>query len=59
MFVGRPTLWGLAYSGEEGVKCVLEVLKNEFDYSLALTGCASINDITKDMIVHESYYSRL
>ncbi|XP_030767950.1 hydroxyacid oxidase 1 [Sitophilus oryzae] len=59
VFVGRPALWGLAYGGEEGVKKVLGILKTEFDYTLALTGCASIGDIKRNMVVHESYYSRL
>lgn len=36
--MGRPALWGLAHSGKEGVKKVLDILKTEFDYTLALTG---------------------
>lgn len=36
--MGRPALWGLAHSGEEGVKKVLDILKTELDYTLALTG---------------------
>lgn len=38
VFMGRPILWGLAHSGEDGVKKVLSIMKKEFDYALALTG---------------------
>ncbi|PIK36714.1 hypothetical protein BSL78_26464 [Apostichopus japonicus] len=38
VFIGRPVLWGLAYKGEEGVKMVLEMLKNEFSTAMALSG---------------------
>lgn len=38
VFVGRPALWGLAYNGEEGVKKVLNILRNEFEHTLLLTG---------------------
>lgn len=37
-FVGRPALWGLSYGGEEGVKKVLNILKNEFEHTLLLAG---------------------
>ena len=30
VFVGRPVLWGLAHSGEEGVFNALQLLRNEF-----------------------------
>lgn len=59
VFIGRPTLWGLAHSGEEGVIQILDILKKEFDFTLALAGCKNINDIKKEMIVHESFYAKL
>ena len=36
--MGRPAIWGLAYDGENGVKKVIETIKREFDFALALTG---------------------
>nr|CAD7198596.1 unnamed protein product [Timema douglasi] len=59
VFMGRPPLWGLVHSGQEGVKDVLAIVKWEFDTTLALTGCRSISDIRKEMVVHELYYSKL
>jgi isopentenyl diphosphate isomerase/L-lactate dehydrogenase-like FMN-dependent dehydrogenase len=38
VLVGRPVLWGLAASGEDGVRHVLELLLAEFDNALALAG---------------------
>lgn len=57
--MGRPALWGLAHSGEEGVKKILDIMKHEFDVTLCLTGCRNVEDIQPEMVVHESYYSRL
>lgn len=59
VFMGRPALWGLAHSGEEGVKKVLSIIRNEFDHALAISGCATLSDIKPSMVVHESYYSKL
>ena len=38
VFIGRPALWGLTFGGQNGVKTVLTILKNEFDNSMALSG---------------------
>lgn len=59
VFMGRPAIWGLTIAGEDGVKSILSIVKTELDSVMALTGCATLKDIKKDMIVHESYYSRL
>lgn len=59
VFVGRPALWGLTHSGQAGVRKVLDILINEFDQALALSGCNSVGEIQRDMVVHESYYSKL
>ncbi len=48
--VGRPILWGLAVDGEEGARDVLRILIEEFDLAMALAGCASVEDITSDLI---------
>jgi isopentenyl diphosphate isomerase/L-lactate dehydrogenase-like FMN-dependent dehydrogenase len=50
VFVGRPILWGLAVGGEAGVKSVLEMLRQEFDLAMALSGCPSVNAITRDLV---------
>jgi 4-hydroxymandelate oxidase len=50
VLIGRPFLWGLAVAGQSGVLTVLDMLKSEFDLSMALSGCRTISDITPDLI---------
>lgn len=45
-WVGRPTFWGLAYNGQEGVEMMLETYYQEFKRCMQLCGCNSIKDIT-------------
>ncbi|HEY9611085.1 alpha-hydroxy acid oxidase [Allocoleopsis sp.] len=51
VLLGRPILWGLAVGGEAGVKHVLELLCNELDLALALSGCANLQDIDSSLVV--------
>jgi isopentenyl diphosphate isomerase/L-lactate dehydrogenase-like FMN-dependent dehydrogenase len=41
VLVGRPTLWGLAAGGREGVARVLGLLREELELALALCGCTA------------------
>ncbi|XP_066278723.1 2-Hydroxyacid oxidase 1-like [Branchiostoma lanceolatum] len=56
VFIGRPTLWGLAHNGAEGVQQVLQILTDELSLAMARTGCAKIADIQPSLVVHQSYY---
>ncbi|MEC7835530.1 MAG: alpha-hydroxy acid oxidase [Chloroflexota bacterium] len=47
VFVGRPTFWGMAYNGSEGVKLMLDILKSEFDRCLAFCGYRTVSEIAK------------
>jgi (S)-mandelate dehydrogenase len=42
VFVGRPTLYGAAAGGEEGVLHALDILKTEVDRIMALIGCTQV-----------------
>jgi 4-hydroxymandelate oxidase len=48
--VGRPALYGLAHAGARGVAHVLRLLRDEFEATLALTGCASVQEIDLDRL---------
>ena len=48
--IGRPIVWGLIVDGEEGVRDVLTLLHDELDLAMALAGCASIEDISPDLL---------
>jgi isopentenyl diphosphate isomerase/L-lactate dehydrogenase-like FMN-dependent dehydrogenase len=50
VFIGRPVLWGLASGAEAGVRYVLEMLRQEFDLAMALSGCPTLDSITRDLI---------
>jgi 4-hydroxymandelate oxidase len=45
--VGRPYLWGLATGGEDGVRSVLEFLRDDLALAMALAGRRSIDSIDR------------
>jgi (S)-mandelate dehydrogenase len=49
--LGRATTYGLAAGGRTGAAHALAILADEFDRTLALTGCASVAALTPDLIV--------
>ncbi len=51
VLVGRPYGYGLAVAGQTGVERVMAHLRAEFDLEMALSGCASIADITRDAVM--------
>lgn len=59
VFLGRPILWGLAISGQDGVEDILKIVHNEFDIALALAGTPTVCDITREYVIHESQLSKL
>ncbi len=50
VLLGRPILWGLALSGRQGVKAVLEHLRMELDSAMALTGRRTIGEIDRSLV---------
>lgn len=48
--VGRPVLWGLAAAGEDGVREVLDVLREELEHTMALCGAASLGELSGDLV---------
>lgn len=51
VLIGRPVLWGLAVDGEAGVRAVLELLRQEFDLAMALSGARNVGELTRDLVV--------
>jgi len=45
VFVGRPYIYGLAIAGARGVERVINILRDEFQRAMALTGRRSIAEI--------------
>ncbi len=48
--IGRPVIWGLAVDGEAGVGNVLDLLTSELVNAMALSGAASIADLTPELL---------
>ncbi|EXC29331.1 Peroxisomal (S)-2-hydroxy-acid oxidase GLO1 [Morus notabilis] len=53
IFIGRPVVFSLAAEGETGVRKVLQMLREEFELTMALSGCRSLKEITRDHIATE------
>lgn len=54
VLIGRPQLHGLAVAGALGVAHMLRLFIEEFEITMALMGCPTINDITTDCIYSPS-----
>ena len=50
-FIGRAWAFALAAQGGRGVSAVLARLKQDFEVAMALTGCASVDEINGDVLV--------
>ena len=50
VLIGRPYLWGLAAAGEDGVRRVLSLLRDELELAMALAGCQDLHAITQDLV---------
>ncbi|CAN0309519.1 unnamed protein product [Ectocarpus sp. 13 AM-2016] len=60
VFIGRPVIWGLAHSGEDGVTDVINLLNEELVEAMRLMGCKKLADIERSMVAHQSsYYAKL
>jgi 4-hydroxymandelate oxidase len=46
----KVVLWGLACGAEAGVRYVLEMVRQEFDLAMALSGCPTLSSITRDLV---------
>ena len=49
--LGRATAYGVAAGGRAGVSRALEILADELDRTLALTGCADVASLGPDLLV--------
>jgi 4-hydroxymandelate oxidase len=56
VLVGRPVLWGLAVNGQGGVTQVLNLLNEELVLVMKLAGCARLDDITPDLLYHDTMF---
>lgn len=50
VLTARPLAMALAAEGEAGVARALEILHDEFENAMALTGCRTVSEITRDLV---------
>lgn len=50
VLVGRPFYWALATGGGAGVERALEILRAELETALALLGCTSMAEVSRDLL---------
>ena len=48
--VGKPLFFALAVGGERGIDKLFEILAEELRVAMALTGCASLSDVSADVV---------
>ncbi len=51
VMLGRPVLWGLAWSGEAGVGRAFDMLAAEVELALGLAGLARADEASRDLVV--------
>ncbi len=52
VLIGRPILWALAVDGAAGIHHLLELLHDELDVAMALSGCTRVQDIDASLVRH-------
>ena len=50
VLIGRPYLFGLAVQGAEGVARVVQILRREFEMTMALAGRRSVSEIDRSVL---------
>jgi L-lactate dehydrogenase (cytochrome) len=48
--IGKAYLYGLAAGGQKGVELVLQILKDELERDMALMGCGTIQELSKEFV---------
>ncbi len=52
VLIGRPYVFGLAHAGAHGVAHVLRLLRDELEIAMALTGCRTLAEVTREGLLH-------
>jgi (S)-mandelate dehydrogenase len=59
VMMGRPTLYGAAAAGQQGVDKVLSLMREEINRTLALMGVADINKLDRSYLLYEPQQSAI
>lgn len=50
VLIGRPLFWGLAVNGADGLRAVLEMLRDELDIAMGMCGRPTVQSIDKSLL---------
>jgi len=50
VMIGRPYLWALAVGGSDGIRGLLEILREEIAVSMSLIGVRRLEELTPDLL---------
>ena len=50
VLIGRPFYWGLAVGGENGVRDVIQILKDELEVAMKYCGITDVENIDPDLL---------
>ncbi len=53
-FTGRATLYGVAAGGRRGAQRAAEILRSDLEYTMAMIGCRTVPDITRDCVIRDA-----
>jgi L-lactate dehydrogenase (cytochrome) len=51
VLIGRAWIYAMAARGEAGIAHVLQLFEAEMKVAMSLTGCTSVQEINRDMLV--------
>lgn len=49
-FIGRATIYGTAAGGRKGAQRAVDILQRDFAYTMAMIGCRTVADITREYV---------
>ncbi|SPP98225.1 alpha-hydroxy acid oxidase [Bradyrhizobium vignae] len=52
-FIGRAALYGLAADGARGARRIIEILSSEIEYTQAMIGVSSSDQLSRDMLLQD------
>ena len=56
-YIGRSFVYGLGAMGEKGVGTALSIIQKELETTMALCGCRSIDDLSRDVLLLPAEFS--
>ena len=51
VLIGRPYAWALSADGEDGVRKVIELFREEIRNAMVATGCATVDQIDASLVL--------